>query len=139
MVRRQYITHPRFQIIFTLSFVLGVLFIFLFLACLFGLNLSLYISQPSITDAQKDIVIEELQKVGGFYLIAALISTVISGLIGVFLSYKFVGPLARLENWLEQKLQNPDQEGIFLRPGDELENVANTLSDISARVQSKGK
>jgi hypothetical protein len=129
-MRRQFITHPRFQASFTTSFILGVLIVFLLIGGSTLLALMMLSQDPLLTETQRLILRTSAKEFGTYLAYLAVLSFLILGWIGFYLSYKFVGPLYRLELWLQDRLDNKSTDPIQLRPGDELEPVAMVLSRL---------
>jgi signal peptidase II len=136
-MRRQYITHPKFQISFTVWFVLGVLSIVFILGLTSILTLHFVAATPTITEDQRVILRSGAQQIVMAMLILALILTAIFSFVGVYLSYKFVGPLSRLEQWLERYIAGENLPYLKLRKGDELEPAAMLLFQIIDRAKMK--
>jgi hypothetical protein len=136
-MRRQYITHPKFQISFTVSFVLGVLFIATALGLATAGTLYLIAGSAGLSSDQQIILRSGAQQIIIGSVVVALILALIFTFIGLYLSYKFVGPLSRLELWLEQYLAGDIHPYLKLRKGDELEKSATLLFNIIEK--SKGR
>ncbi|OVE76109.1 hypothetical protein BVX98_06420 [bacterium F11] len=136
-MRKQYITHPKFQYSFTFSFVLGILLILIFLGGTSLATLYLISKQSFLTLAQQQNLSEGIQSLLRFVLLLGMPSLFMFTLLGLYLSYKFVGPLYRLENWLEFHLLGKNPPPLKLRPGDELQPIANILAQTLSQKHSK--
>lgn len=136
-VRRQYVTHPRFQITFTVFFAFGTTFIFVVLGLATFARLFLLSKDPLLFEDQRTMLVQgAITILAGLGVMGVLVVALFT-LFGFFLSYKFVGPLYRLENWLESQVQKPNSTPIKLRPGDELAKIAGLLQEAVSTVMKK--
>ena len=132
-MRRKYVTHPHFQFAFTSSFVLGVISIFLILGGLTVAMLYLLSGDPALTAQQQMFLSSETLKLVYVLAFAAVLLLLIFIFVGLYMSYKFVGPLYRLESWLADRIANRDFLPLTLRPGDELEKVVIAINRLIQR------
>lgn len=100
-------------------------------------GLTLLSLDPMVTEQQRNILLSGVSTVGGMTALLGFIALAIFLFVGFYLSYKFVGPLYRLENWLEQNIANPSDETLKLRPGDEMERIVNLLHDQILKYKNK--
>jgi len=126
-MRRVYLTHPRFQFSFTLSFALGVALIFILIGGFSVLSLHLLAQEPLLSAEQRFFLANQSTSLVWFTLKMGVPITILFTLLGFYLSYKFVGPLYRLEAWLELHLLEKKPSVLKLRPGDELEPLVQAL------------
>ena len=70
----------------------------------------------------------DLQQMAFWLGVAAIFSVIGFGALGLYLSYKFVGPLTRLERWLNEIVEGQQPARLHLRPGDELEPLVEVLN-----------
>lgn len=134
-MRHNFLSHPRFQLTFTLSFVIGVVFIVASLTVATWTVLNHVSKQPSLTSVQQAILHDQASQilfVGGLVTCAFAIAFLF---IGLYLSSKFIGPLTRLERWLELQLIGQKPAPIKLRKGDELKTASDILFQI---IEKKG-
>lgn len=129
-MRRQYITHPKFQTSFTLSFVVGILIILTVLGYRSIATLYLLSKDPFLTYAQRSGLVGGASHLAVFIMILAFIFLVVFTLLGIFLSYKFVGPLSRVETWVEKNIEGEPLEPLTLRKGDELKPLVSVLARL---------
>ncbi len=138
-MRRQFVTHPAFQASFTFSFLIGVFFIFLFIGGTSILSLYLLSNDPLISETQKFILRGNAKEFAVYLGYLTVLTLLVLGWVGFYLSYKFVGPLYRLESWLADRLEKQDSDPIQLRPGDEMESLSDILNRlIQKKFSSKG-
>ena len=138
-MRRQYLTHPQFQISFTISFVIGIVLIFAVLGGTTLATLTLLGKDPALPPTQKIFFSDNMQSLAKLLCIVGFICVVGFAAVGFYLSYKFVGPLYRVENWLEERMKNKDFIYFQIRPGDELESVVNYLNRMVSRMVESRK
>lgn len=133
-MRRQFITHPEYQFGFTLAFIRGVLVSILFPASLILLALFVASKSSSLTSHQQELLSQgfiHLLKVFGW---ATLAIVFVVGCFGFYMSYKFAGPVRRIEDWLIQRLSGPGTAGeLTLRPGDEMSSMARLMNRLFER------
>lgn len=131
--RKHYLTHPRFQAAFAFAFIRGALISVFFPACALFLTVYLLAQDPSFSILQKAALLQEVNNlvILFFWIVVGL--CVIFGVMGFYLSYKFVGPVRRLEDWLIKNVGNIKTEALKLRPGDELSPVVNVLNRLFYR------
>jgi hypothetical protein len=129
-MRRQYITHPRFQFAFTATFVTSVVLIFAILGGITVATMVMLARDPLVSEAQRAILNGATRHLLATLGLSLLVAIITFSLGGIYLSYKFVGPLYRLENWLEDRLAGEEFSPLILRPGDELVGVVGLLNDI---------
>lgn len=135
--RRRYVTHPRFQFSFVMAFVFGMLFIVAAIGGSASYTLLLLAKESGLTVEQQTTLLTE-----GRDLIAALINISIPallffGAIGFFLSYRFVGPIDRLEHWVDLHLRGKHPHALKLRSDDELGPLAKILDQILNKKHGK--
>lgn len=133
-MRRQFVTHPQFQFSFTLSFVLGVSVLFALIGGTTIVTLFMLAGHPSLSETQRLFFQASGREFLAYLIYLYLFSLIVFSMIGFYLSYKFVGPLARLENWLAERLSSGSVDPIKLRPGDELEGVSLALNRLLLRI-----
>jgi|GEM_PF-4493970 len=119
-MRRRYITHPDFQYSFTFSFLLGIGAIFVLMGGGAVGTLYLLYHDPTLSSDQKILLLGGIKFFALFLLDLVIPSLILFSFLGVYLSYKFVGPLSRVERWLEEILLSGSVLPLRLRPGDEL-------------------
>lgn len=136
-VRRHLIIEPRFQFRFAFAFMKGVfaavtgpaLAIFL-TAHYLSINPSLdQAKQMALANASHDLIIP--------FLICAGALAAASGLVGLFLSHRYAGPLKRIESWAARRLLGEPIEDLVLRPKDEMATVASVLTRVLKKEDRK--
>ncbi len=132
-MRRQFVTHPSFQRSFTLSFLLGVLLIFVIIGGTTIFSLYWLGNDPMVSETQRQILRGNAREFATYVAYLTFFALLVMGWIGFYLSYKFVGPLFRLEVWLKDRLNNKNADPIVLRPGDELEPISVILNRLVKR------
>ena len=132
-MRRNYLPQPKLQFLFTASFTAGVIIIMALLGGAYYLTLYLLGHSNLIALEQRAILLNHLKLFLPTLLWVSGLLIVVFSLMGIYLSYKLVGPLFRLETWLEMQLLGGDPPPIKLRKGDELEHIA----DVLIRLVSK--
>ena len=137
-MRRQFVTNPGFQFSFTFWFIAGVAILFVFIGGASAASLLILSRAPELTDIQRVFFSAFFQEYIGFLFYLFLFSILIFSWVGLYLSYKFIGPLFRIESWLEDLIGGRKRENIRLRPGDELANVVGQLGKL-ADEKFKGK
>jgi hypothetical protein len=71
-------------------------------------------------------------------MIPAIILTSIGfAIAGFILSGKFIGPLTRLERWIENHLRGETDKPLRLRKGDELNAIVTLLHKVLEREKGK--
>ena len=118
-MRRQYITHPRFQFLFALAYVRGALVSVLGGAVLLFTALYLLSIDPCLRPEQAATVSSGLKDLLFVYSAIAAMTVVFCAFLGLYLSYKMAGPIRRMEDWLVQKNAGESVPALRLRPGDE--------------------
>ena len=129
-MRRRYITHPRFQYSFTFAFVLGVLAILHLVGGLGIATLHFLCDSPVLTSEQITVIQSGGQSLLRSLTLIGFLMILLFSLLGFVLSCKFVGPLYRLEGWLEMVLLGGKSPPLRLRPGDELAKMTQSLNRI---------
>jgi len=137
-MRRQFVTHPSFQFSFTLWFVAGVGVLFLLIGGATLWPLLILANSPELSIAQRGFFTAFSGELIGFLFYLLIFSILIFCWVGLYLSYKFVGPLMRVEAWLEEGLANKSFPPIKLRPGDELIGVVSILSRMAQKKFRRG-
>lgn len=79
---------------------------------------------------------ELAQQVPGLLLqvlaITAVIVVPIIVLVGITMTHRVVGPLARIESYLEGVKSGRETEELRLRPGDDLGRIVGLINDVTA-------
>jgi len=135
-MRRRYLLDTRFQALFTLKFTVGALFLTAFLSVLFVGMLYILGSAGPVDAMQRALILERAKNLLIALILLNLIFILLSAAFGFYWSFKLVGPISRLEYWLETILADEKPEPLILRPGDELRRTADLLADLAA--QHKG-
>ena len=107
---------------------LGVILIFLILGGTTIGSLYLLRADPALIESQRELLTNSAHRLLRLLLFAALLCSLLFSVIGLYLSYTFIGSLYRLETWLEERIQNGDYVFFKIRPGDELEPAVNVLN-----------
>jgi len=129
-MRRRLITHPRFQLTFTFYFVVGCLAIFILIGGVNIVTLLLLASDPLLTSGQRGILVGSSKQILGYLLLICSIATTFFIFMGGYLSYKFIGPLFRLELWLKHCLDEKKYIPFKMRNRDDLEAVIQILNRL---------
>jgi hypothetical protein len=125
MIRRRFITEPRYQRGFTLSLLRGFALAVLLPACV---SITAYLAAARHAEpARQAALLAALPGAVGWFALATVALTGVTVLIGIYLSHKYVGPLQRVEAWSARFLLGQAPEKLTLRPGDELADVASAL------------
>ncbi len=132
-MRRSFITHPRYQIGFVLAFVRGVLVAMAIPGFMLFFTLYLLAQDPSLTFYQKAILLEGSNRMVMIFFKCATVTAGVFALIAAYLSYKYAGPIRRIEDWLVQYVTHAFAHPLTLRPRDELSTVAKLLNRILER------
>jgi len=138
-MRRQYITHPQFQKSFTISYVLGALFILVLIGVTNFSAVWFLAQNPMLSPVQEMALFSSAKGIFFLQVTLGLVLAVLFSLIGVYFSYKLVGPLRRLELYLEGVLHGQNPREIKLRPGDELGKISKVINQIVNERREKIK
>ncbi len=120
-----------------MSFVVGALLMVLIIGGANILALQMLANSPTLPMAQKTAL---AQQASSFYqLILWLGLLTVAGLtpFALFLSYKFIGPLNRLELWMEQNLLGQDPPFLTLRKKDEMMPVSAVLGRLLHKYSAR--
>ena len=129
-MRRRYVTNPGFHISFTLAFVLGAFIALSIPAAALFVALYLVSQDPSLTAGQTQTITQGLNDLISLFVVLLFIAITVFAGIGGYLSYKFAGPMRRLEMWIAEQVQAGPTRPIKLRPGDELTAVTSALNRV---------
>ena len=130
MIRRRFVTEPRYQRRFTLSLLRGFALAALLPACV---SIATFLAAAGRAGAAHHAaLVAGLPGAVGWFCLAAFALGGATALVGVYLSHKYVGPLHRVESWSARFLLGQPPEKLTLRPGDELIGVAAALSDFES-------
>lgn len=138
-MRRQFITHPSFQYSFTFWFVAGVAVLFVLIGLVTLGPVYLLSTAPELSVSQQGFFHAYTHEFFWFLFYLFVFSVLVFTWVGLYLSYKFVGPLARLEAWLTDCLSSKTARSIKLRPGDEMIGIASVLTEILENRFRKSK
>lgn len=137
-MRRRYITHPEFQYTFTFSLVIGGV-LTVFVPAMASIGALMAILKTANLDAMQDQILRSgMHQILSISWVLILIMSVILLFLGIYLSYKYVGPLLRLEQWVEKILLGENAAALQLRKGDELEKIKSSLDVLNARINKDG-
>ena len=136
-MRQSFLSHPRFQLLFTLSFVIGAVFIVLTLTVSTWATFSHLTKTLPLSEFQRTILVDSANQTVFLGGMAAILVGIVFFALGLYLSSKFIGPLTRLERWLENHLSGQKQLPFKLRRGDELSDTARLLFKVLEK--NKGK
>jgi len=129
-MRRQLITHPDLQGSFTLAIVGGLVIMFGLIGGISILTLYMLSLDPAVSVEQSAIILQTAQRMG-VSLLYATVTLLLGGVaIGLYLSYKYVGPLTRIEDWCRNSLSGDFGTPLKLRPGDDLGKIARLLNKV---------
>lgn len=135
-MRKHYLTHPKFQFSYTFSFIKGTIFSILPPAALIIATLYLMGMDPTVTPEQRAVLYDGINQTVVLFLWCVGIAVALFGAIGVYLSYKYIGPMDRLEAWLAKRLHEADSgEALSLRSGDDLAPIAEILNRMLAKYR----
>ncbi|MCB4756655.1 MAG: hypothetical protein LHV69_06435 [Elusimicrobia bacterium] len=138
-MRRQYLPRPRFQISFSFFFLLGALVIIGVLGGSTLLNLHLIGKSSFVDPAYQPIFRQQVESFRQFFLWNIITFPLFFFVLGVYLSYRLIGPLKRIESWLELHLLGVEPPYLKTRKGDELEPIVRTSARIFAKYAKKFK
>lgn len=134
-MRRKYFTHPQFQWRFTFYFCIGGLITLGILGGVALLTLFLIAKSQYVLSDQSTVILAKFRELVLLTVYFGGILSLLLLFIGSYLSYKMVGPLYRLETWLETHLLGKNPEAIVLRSGDELEGINRVLVRLRSKFE----
>ena len=133
-MRRRLITHPRFQASFTLAYVQGIFLALAVPAVVLFFALYYVSRDPALNALQRAAVIQALNSSIAIFLIFLLLAVLAFALIGIYRSYRFIGPLKRVESWAIRHLQTGEISDLKLREGDDILAVVDILNRIIGKI-----
>ncbi len=90
---------------------------------------SISIHDASFSELLKLLIIEGL--------VIYLVCCSLGFLITIFLTHRFVGPLARIKNVVDGLTAGAPQDVILLRNNDEMTDLAQSINQLSQKLKSK--
>lgn len=136
-MRYRFLSHPWFQFSFIIWFVVGVLFIVGILGFSSWGTLIYIANHYPLTEYQQVLIRSNANQMISSLLVLAVVLAITFVVFGLYLSFKFVGPLSRLEVWLENYLKGGKQIPFKLRKRDELTKTAKLLFQVLEKQQRK--
>jgi methyl-accepting chemotaxis protein len=90
-----------------------------------------------LSEFQRTILLDGANQTVFLGGLVAVVTAAVFCALGLYLSSKFIGPLNRLERWLEQHLAGQNQLAFKLRKGDELSDTAKLLFKVLEKHKGK--
>lgn len=127
--RQRIVVHPEFQRSIGFAFAAGVFIVFV-IAAMYGIVTFYLLSRTSfVTDQQIAILKSQASLLFWVLLTTGVIFALILGWFGLVLSHRYVGPIKRLEIWLETQLLAKSTPSEFkVRPKDDLADIVQLLN-----------
>ncbi len=134
--RRRLIVNPVFQYRFV-----GVMLLVLLLltaGALASVYLALWVTLRTFDVAQEPLAVAQLSTVGLLVTVQLLVLAPAVIWIGIRLTHKVVGPLARINAALQQMARGDFNVRLKLRKGDSLIEVADAINALAEALRSRG-
>lgn len=133
-MRRRLITHPRFQFSFTFAYVQGIFLALTIPAVALFFAFYYVAKDPIVTVPQRAVLIQTLNSAVSVFLGLLGGAALIFAAVGLYRSYKFIGPLRRVEEWASKHLRTGEMGEIKLRDGDEILSVIHVLYRVIGKM-----
>ncbi len=133
-MRRRLIVHPAYQFRFMLSFVMGILFIVGVLGGMGVYGIRELARENLLSPDQQALLLKKSEDLIFLVLAAGAVLISLFSFISLYLSFRVVGPLYRVEIWLERILEGFTPKPVKVRKRDELHSLVELLNRIFQKL-----
>ena len=134
--RKQYLVAKKFQLKYV-----GLILLLMFLTAALCSYVIYYTSMMLMGEKLANVypqgrLIHIVKLVNFRILLSVILVTPLVAVIGIFLSHRIAGPIYRIEKFLDNMAAGDLSSRIFLRQGDELIIVANSINKLADSLES---
>lgn len=134
--RKQYLVAKKFQLKYV-----GIILLLMFLTATLCSYVVYYTSMMLMGEKLANVypqgrLIHIVNLVNFRILLSVILVTPLVAVIGIFLSHRIAGPIYRIEKFLANMAEGDLSSRIFLRQGDELIVVANSINKLADSLES---
>lgn len=132
-MRRKIVTHPGFQTHYTSSYIIGLSFAFLAILVPTAGTMLVLSQNSAFSASQKAILVNQATQLSWALFIIFIPCLLFTIVFDLYRSFKMIGPLRRIESWLELILIGQNPSYFKLRAGDELKTILELIQAIRVK------